>query len=135
MFIVPFIHNITKQTQNNINIHTIQILTIGGKQLWEESTSLDVDNDILIPNDIYRIGNIIKLGKNVKLCMVDTTKTNINDYYKWDEISPNDNETFCWRTYIQITDINNYSWLNVPDNEKYGKILLKNIIDIIIKAK
>lgn len=135
MFIIPFIHNIFKETQSNINIHTIKILTIGGKQLWEENNNLDIDHDILIPNDIYRIGDISKIGKNLKLCKVDTSKTNINDYYKWEEISINDTDTFCWRTYIQIIDNNNYNWLNIPDNEKLGKILLRDIIDAIIKTK
>jgi hypothetical protein len=135
MFIIPFIHNISKQTHNNINIHTIKILTIGGRQLWKENSKLDIDNDILIPNDIYRIGDIIKLGKNIKLCKVDSSKTNINDYFKWEEININDTDTFCWRTYIQIIDINNHNWLNIPDNEKIDKFVLKDIIDTIIKAK
>lgn len=137
MFIVPYTHNIITQTQNNIhvNIHTIKILTIGGKQLWEENNKLDIDNDILIPNDIHRKGNIIKLGKNIKLCEVDSYKTNINDYFKWDEININDNDTFCWRTYIQIIDNNNYNWLNIPEAEKFDKILLRDIINAIIKTK
>lgn len=133
MFIVPFTHSIVKQNQN-INVHIIRILTIGGRQLWEENSKLDVDNDILIPNDIYRIGDIIKLGKNIKLCKIDTTKTNLNDYYKWDEININDTDTFCWRTYIQFIDTNNNNWLNIPDNEKIDRFLLKDIINTIIKT-
>lgn len=135
MFIVPFTHNIVKQTQNNINIHTIKILTIGGRQLWEENSKLDIDNDILIPNDIYRTGDIIKLGKNIKLCKVDISKTNMNDYFKWDEININDTDTFCWRTFIQIIDTNNHNWLNIPDNEKFDRFLIRDIIDTIIKTK
>jgi hypothetical protein len=135
MFIVPFTHNIVKQKQNNINIHTIKILTIGGIQLWEENSKLNIDNDILIPNDIFRIGDIIKLGKNIKLCKVDTSKTKMNDYFKWEEININDKDTFCWRTYIQIIDNNNHNWLNIPDNETFGRVLLRDIFDAIINTK
>ena len=135
MFIVPFTHNIVKQKQNNINIHTVKILTIGGRQLWEENSKLDIDNDILIPNDIYRIGDIKKLGKNIKLCQVDSSKTNMNDYFKWEEININDNDTFCWRTYIQIIDNNNHNWLNIPDSETIGRVLLRNILSTIINTK
>jgi hypothetical protein len=135
MFIIPFTHNMIKQSHNNINIHTIKILTIGGRQLWEENSNFDIDNDILTPNDIYRIGDIKKLGKNIKLCQIDSSKTNIDDYFKWEEININDNETFCWRTYIQIIDTYNHNWLNIPDSEKFGKILVRDIIDTIIKTK
>jgi hypothetical protein len=134
MFIVPFTHNIVKHNQNNINIHIIRILTVGGRQLWEENSKLDVDNDILIPNDIYRTGDIIKFGRNIKLCKINTNKTNINDYYKWDEISINDTDTFCWRTIIQFIDINNNNWLNIPYNEKIDRFLLNDIINTIIKT-
>ena len=58
MFIVPFIHNVVNH--NNIKIHNIKLLTIGSKYLWEEDNNLDIDTDILNPNDIYRKNNIIK---------------------------------------------------------------------------
>jgi len=110
MFIVPFIHKVT--THNDINVNVIQILTVGGKNLWEENNSLNIDTDILAPNDIYRTGKITKLGKKVQLCEVDTQKTNINDFYKWEEIDVNDRETFCWRTFIVLLGNNGSNWLD-----------------------
>ena len=110
MFIVPFIHKVT--THNDINVNVIKLLTVGGKNLWEENDSLNVDNDILTPNDIYRTGNIIKLGKKVQLCEVDINKTNIGDFYKWEELDINDRDTFCWRTFIILLGNNGSNWLD-----------------------
>ena len=105
--------------------------------MWEEENTLDIDRDILNPNDIYRKGKIIdihtKTNTCIKLCEVDTNKTNISDFYKWEEIDINDSDTFCWKTYIQIMDINQHSWLNIPDNEKLSNYFLKDIIQAILK--
>jgi phage tail protein X len=55
MFIVPFIHKVV--TQNNLQINVFKVLTIGGSELWEEENGLNIDKDILNPNDIYVIAN------------------------------------------------------------------------------
>ncbi len=133
MFILPFIHNTINN--NNFEVNIIKILTIGGKNLWEESDSLDIDKDILTPNDIYRKNNIIHINKNIYLCEVDIEKTKIEDFYKWEEIDINDSEIFCWRTYYYFTDINKSLWLEIPDSEKIGKYKIKEIIQKIIQKK
>jgi hypothetical protein len=139
MFIIPFVHTVVQQNninQSNINVNIIKILTIGGKTVWEENnSSLDIDNDILKPNDLHRKGQIIKLNTNTYLCEIDTTKTNIDDFYKWDEISYSDNDTFCWRNYVQLVDNKNNNWLNIPNNEKLGTIPVKTIITKIFEKK
>ena len=133
MFIIPFLHNVIKQ--NDIFIHTIKILTIGGKAFWEENNSLDIDKDILNANDIYRKGRVCKLNKNVSLCEVDVSRTNVDEFYKWEEIDFEDKETFCWRTFIQIVDKNNHNWLNIPDDIQFGAQSLKDAISLIIQKK
>ncbi len=131
MLILPFTHEVIKQ--NAFNIHIVKLLTIGGKDMWDEPSNLNIDNDILIPNDIYRKGNIIKFKNNIQLCEIDTNKTNINDFYKWSEIDINDTETFCWRVFYNFIDDNNQVWLNIPDNEKISNYKLNEIVKMIIK--
>lgn len=132
MFIVPFTHNIIKHNKLNVNI--IKILTISGKELWEENNSLDIDNDILNPNDIYRSSSIINYDDTLYLCEVDIKKTKIDDFYKWEEVSINDSEIFCWRTYYYFVDNKEMLWLEIPNSEKIGKYntndILKKIIEI-----
>lgn len=139
MFIIPFVHTVIQQNninQTNINVNIIKILTIGGKSLWEENDkSLDIDNDILKPNDLYLKGQIIKLNKNTCLCEIDTVKTKIDDFYKWEELAYTDNDTFCWKRYVQLIDNKNNNWLNIPNNEKLGTIPVKTIINKIFEKK
>jgi hypothetical protein len=132
MLILPFIHNTI--SNNNFEVNSIKILTIGGQNLWEENNSLHIDNDILNPNDIYRKGHIIN-DNSLYLCEVDTNLTKIEDFYKWEEINLNDSETFCWKTYYYFTDTNKTSWLEIPDSEKIGKYKIKEIIKKIILKK
>ena len=95
MFIIPFIHK-TKQV-NNMIIHVIQVLTIGGVTLWKENASLALEADILHPNDIYLEAKPFQ-WKDVNFCKVDTHKTDMNDFYQWTEI-PKQSDMFCWRTF------------------------------------
>lgn len=133
MFIVPFTHTVVNN--NNFEVNIINVLTIGGKYIWEEKASLHIDKDILNPNDIYRKSTVIKYDKNLQLCEVDTEKTNISDFYKWEEVGLEDSETFCWKTFYYFTGNNKLSWLDVPDSEKIGKYNVKDLIKSIVQKK
>ena len=131
MFLVPYIHKVL--LENGLNIHTIEILTVGGKYLWEETNEqLDLEKDILNPNGIY-MEHAFRLNDNKLIfCEVDVEKTNIADFYKWYEIGLTDQETFCWRTYTHISGSKNEEWLSVPVSEKLSRVALKNIIRAIV---
>ncbi len=139
MFIIPFTHTVVNQpniNQASINVNIIKILTIGGKYIWQEDDNLDIDKDILRPNDLYRTAKkVIKLSKNIYLCEIDTVKTDVDNFYKWEEIAYDDNETFCWKTYIQLFDAKNNNWLNIPDDEKLANVSVKTIIKTIFEQK
>jgi hypothetical protein len=133
MFIVPFTHKVVNQ--NLLKINVIKILTIGGASLWEEDNRLNIDTDILNPNGIYRNKLNIKINKLVNLYEIDTKKTIIDDFYMWEDIDMNDKETFCWRTFIYLADNNNINWLEIPDTEKLGNYLIRDLIKAIIQEK
>jgi hypothetical protein len=133
MLIIPFIHNVVDQ--NSIQIHTIKVLTIGGRGIWEEDNSLNLDKDILNPNDIYRKGTTIKFDKQLQICEVNSEKTKITDFYKWDEIAFEDTETFCWRTYVYLSGNGSANWLDIPVSEILGKYKIRDLIAKIIQKK
>jgi hypothetical protein len=133
MFIVPFTHSVINNT--NFEVNVIKLLTIGGKYLWEEKASLHIDNDILNPNDIYRKNPVVKFDKKLQLCEVDVEKTNIADFYNWNEVSLDDSEIFCWKTFYYLTGDNKVSWLDVPDSEKICMYNVKDLIKAIIQKK
>ena len=55
------------------------------------------------------------------------------DFYNWDEIDINDEETFCWRQFNIIKSDNGKMLLPIPDGEKIGPYLTKDIISGILK--
>ena len=69
------------------------------------------------------------------MCEIDAVKTVIDNFYKWEEIGYDDEETFCWKTYIQLFDNKNNNWLNIPDEEKLANISVKTIIKAIFEQK
>ena len=133
MFIVPFICKVSKH--NNMTIRSIHVLTIGGTQLWEEEDHLRAKEDILEPNGIYGKGDIIAVGK-FRLCEVDTERTQIADFYKWKELSANDEETFCWRDFYyfagQEQQDPNDSWLDIPPKERLGTVPVARLMRTIL---
>ena len=109
---------------------------MGGTQLWKEDDSLDVVRDILEPNGIYLASSPVRV-KDIVLCEVDTTRTNLADQYQWDEISLTDRHTFCWRTYYLMgtdmgtdTDKDNSktNWLPLPAEERLEPYSLQEVI-------
>lgn len=115
-------------------VNVIKILTIGGRYLWEESDSLDIYQDALEPNGIFIKSNAYthSLLPNHYLCEVDTDKTALTDFYKWEELPVTDEETFCWKTYTQLTDINKNIWLLVPDTIMLSNYKVSSIIGAIL---
>jgi hypothetical protein len=132
MIILPFIHKVINNN-NTFKVNVIKFLTIGGYTLWEEKSLLSIDNDILNPNEIYRKNDIIKFDKNLYLCEIDTDKTKISDFYKWEELSLNDRDTFCWKTFYYFIGNDKVCWLESPLSEKLGKYSIKDLINKIVR--
>lgn len=116
-------------------VHRYKVLTIGGTNLWTEDDELDIIHDVLEPNGIILRSPPRIIGGNIALCEVDTDKTELNDYYKWDEIELNDKETFCWRTFYTMgttMDGGKHDWLSIPCNETIGPYTCKELCDLIL---
>ncbi len=132
MFILPFIHEVVNQ--GPLQVHSIKVLTVGGRELWEEKDGLKINKDVLNPNDIYARGKPIKMDKSMRLCAVDTTKTSVTDFYTWNELALEDRETFCWRTFTYLAT-DKECWLTIPDTEKLGKYAVRDIVENILEKK
>jgi hypothetical protein len=132
MFILPFIHETTAQAP--LTVHTIKLLTVGGRDIWEEADNLTVNKDILNPNDIYAKSKPVKFDRALRLCAVDTARTQVADFYKWNELPATDAETFCWRTFVYVASDND-NWLTIPATEKLGKYIVRDIVRAIIEKK
>jgi hypothetical protein len=132
MFILPFIHEIIIQRQ--LTVHTIKVLTVGGQDIWEEADNLKINKDILNPNDIYAKSKPVRFDKALRLCAVDTNRTPVSDFYRWNELSSSESDIFCWRTFTYIVSDND-GWLAIPSIEKLGRYSIRDIIRTIIEKK
>jgi hypothetical protein len=122
MILLPYIHRVT--TLHSIPVHSYTILTIGGTQLWTEFDN--TVTDILECNDLYT--DHITEMEDICLCSINTEKTNVTDFFKWNEIS--DQTTFCWRTLYTFGEKQN--WLPHP-NEYIGDYSYQDVCDLIAK--
>ena len=117
-----------------MHITIFQLLTIGGTALWSESDDLRIIEDILEPNGII-LKEAPFLYNGIQFCPVDTEKTTMNDFYKWEEISKEDQETFCWRTFYVLGQEGHYrSWLPIPKQEKLGPYSFCELFDQLHKV-
>jgi hypothetical protein len=132
MFIIPYIRKTT--AYNNIQVNVIKILTIGGKYLWEESDDLNIYQDALEPNGIFTTNKSYTCVAlhNYYLCEVDTSKTILTDFYRWEELPVTDEETFCWKTYTHLTDADKNSWLQIPDTTMLSSCKVSTIINVVL---
>lgn len=131
MFIVPYIHN--KQSIDTFTVHTIQILCEAGVNLWEEDDSINIMEDILLENELFIHNNthpVKKLINNnaVYFCKIDTNRTDITNFYKWNEIDIKDN-IICWRTIFDIDNAHE-KWIETA-SVSMNNIRLEYILDAI----
>ena len=124
MILLPYIH--TVKMVNFIPVHSYTILTIGGRTLWTEGHTEDSVEQILIHNELYT-DSIQKYG-DVYLCRINTEKTQMSDFYMWNEIT--NPTTFCWRTLYTFGEKQN--WLPHP-NESIGIMSYQAICTMISK--
>jgi hypothetical protein len=121
--------------ENNMCIHCISILTIGGKYLWEEHPSLDIDHDILETNDLFRKGPLISLSNDMTICEIDPKRTNINDFFMWNELPHEDDSTFCWKKYYYLSSDKKECWLQIPNHQRLSHMNVQTILDSILDYK
>lgn len=109
MYILPYYLTCSPVPGTSIptSIHIMNLLTIGGGELWEEDDQLRVVEDILEPNGLYGSGQPVRILTSshpdtvIYACPIDPQRTAIDDFYRWKEISKEDRETFCWRTFYR----------------------------------
>jgi hypothetical protein len=130
MFIIPYTHKTIMIQQ--MKVTAIQILTVGGICLWKEENARLLEKYILHPNGIYIKGKPVK-HKDMYLCCVDTAKTEMSDFYKWDELDATDDSTFCLRTFYLMGEKEHpHSWLSIP-NEQWEPCRYQELFDLILK--
>ena len=93
MFVLPYWKSVD---DNWIHIHLF--LSEGGRTLWQVDDSLKPAQikATLKKNDLIAIGTPLKQN-GISFVEIDTVKTNLTEFFSWDEIDTVNGSEDCWR--------------------------------------
>jgi hypothetical protein len=105
MYILPYVLEDYKQSNSEFAIRTLWLfLTQQGTALWETDEKGKVSNSFVVKeylhaNGIY--GTVKCVKHNTLFYQVDTKKTNLDNFYMWNDESGNDE---VWRPFFWIRE-------------------------------
>ena len=103
MFILPFVCTRSPPSPSSSPLTILRILTLGGKDLWQEDDMLRLAEDILEPNGLPLLRH--HSHKGIHFCQLDPTQLDLSEYYDWEEVDPTATPpVFCWRTFYWMGD-------------------------------
>ena len=124
-------------TQNKIVKSTLVNIDSTYRNLYPKNICYSDGN--ILPKDPLSLTQgspIIQFkGQDIYICEIDEDTTNLNDFYRWEEVKISDTDTFCWRTFVHITDLSNNIWLPIPSTEKMSGFKIQDIIKTILDNK
>jgi hypothetical protein len=118
MKVLPFI--LAKKKVNTFTITSVNVfLAHGGKSVWktEESGLLPLQTvlgDYCEPNDIYGLKSYVDTENQTAYIQVDPEKTNLSEFYTWEEALHHSTKPECWRRFYFIQDTDGADWWS-PD--------------------
>lgn len=114
MKLVPFI--LAKKKVNHFTITLIDVfLSHAGKSVWKTEESGLVSLSVILeeycePNGIFVEENYIDKQKQIAYLKVNAKKTNLSEFYTWEESLGNPSKPECWRRFYFIQDAENTNW-------------------------
>lgn len=116
MKVLPFF--LTQKKQENFRIQCLNVfLSHAGKSVWktEESGVLSekqIREDYLDPNGFAVKSLWIDANAKIAYVEIDPSRTNLCDFYTWDEALQHPGKPECWRPFYFIQDKEGVSWWN-----------------------
>lgn len=132
MKLVPFI--LTKKKVNQFTITNLNVfLAHAGKAVWKTEEPGFVSNESILqeycePNGLHV--NTIHTDKHVAYIQIHADKTNLQDFYTWEEALASPGKPECWRRFYFIQDAEGANWWS-PQGLAEAEIQdLGNIADV-----
>lgn len=135
MKLFPFILKDIKETLKMTSLKVF--LGLGGKALWRtDETALSheqVKEEYLLPNGLipkrmFEVASILFVE-------IDSAKTNLQDFYTWEEALIQSSKPECWRTFSFFTDGKGAEWFSSRylqgENEVEGRPIHEYYEDIL----
>ena len=114
MKLVPFI--LAKKKVNQFTITSVNVfLSYAGKAVWktEESGFVSLSTilqDYCEPNGIFIEQSYLDKTKQIAYLKVNPEKTNLAEFYTWEESLSKSSKPECWRRFYFIQDAEHTDW-------------------------
>ncbi len=133
MKLLPFILN--KKKVNTFIITSVNVfLSHAGKSIWKTEESGNIPFQSILeeycePNGIFVEKSHMDTLNQVAYLCIDKTKTNVSDFYTWEEALQIQTKPECWRRFYFIQDYDGAEWwspegLTETEIQDYGNISL-----------
>lgn len=138
MKVLPFI---LKEKQGSLAITNLSLfLAHGGRSFWqtEELTISNkaLEEEYLLPNGLFP--KSVHASKEIVYVWIDENKTNVNDFYMWEEAYKHPQKPECWRSFYFFKDSTGTPWFgpgSQPEAEIEGKSVQIYYEDILRLVK
>lgn len=115
MKLIPFFYS--KKETNEFTIYTLRLFTErAGKSIWKADGQLSADEisrDHMEPNGLF--SKRVLINKDIAFIEIDSEKTNLNDFFSYEEALANPDKPECWRKFYFFIDKRNESWWSSKD--------------------
>lgn len=112
MKLLPFV--LTAKQTEKFTIYTLSLfLSHAGKSLWDVPGSLSkatIQSEYCEENGLYPTFVNIDNSNQVAYIHIDTKKTNLSDFYTWEEALQKGGKPECWRKFYFIQDSQGAFW-------------------------
>ena len=131
MKLVPFI--LTKKITNKFTYFSLNVfLAHAGRSVWKTEEPGVLSEKVILseycePNGIAVSKVFLDSSSNTAYLQVDTDKTNLSEFYTWDEAVVLQNKPECWRRFYFMKDKDGSSWwspqgLIEAELQEYGNV-------------
>ncbi len=132
MKLLPFI--LAKKEVHPFHILSVNVfLAHAGKSVWktEELGNIPIQSivsEYCEPNGIYIVNSHLDTANQTAYLLVDSTRTNVSDFYNWEEALQQQAKPECWRRFYFIQHTNGANWwspegLTETEVQDYGNIV------------
>lgn len=114
MKLVPFV--LTQKSGSSLESYRwLVFLSHAGRGVWKTDepgllSEKQIRQDYLVPNGIYTSKVLIDKINEVAWIHVDTSKTNLSEFYTWEEALHATSKPECWRPFYFFKDEKGSYW-------------------------
>jgi hypothetical protein len=142
MKLLPFF--VTQKKTEFFRIWKLSVfLNHAGKSVWESDSpgllsSQQISSEYCEPNG-FAVDNIrVQKESKVAYICINPEKTNLSDFYSWEEALARSDKPECWRSFYFIQDSDSLLWWSPKDlieGEVQGLGNIQDIFEEIMRSK